>query len=239
MKAAKFFGYIADIIYPRICPVCNNIIPVGYKDLCPDCTGLLTYAQEPYCMRCGKPVDEEKEYCSDCERNKHSYDEGRAVFIYDEYMSKSIYRFKYSGKREFANFYGKVMTERLGEKIRRWDPDAIVPVPVHKSKLRSRGYNQAELIAKQISKRMKIPVKSDIVIRQSATTVQKNLSAKARQNNLKKAFKVIPNSVQLNSILIVDDIYTTGATVDAVARCLKDAGVRKVYFATLCIGRGN
>lgn len=239
MNLAKFLGYMVDIIYPKICPICNNIIPIGAGDVCPACKGLLTYVSEPYCMRCGKPVDEDREYCDDCERRKHAYDMGRAVFVYDEYMSKSIYRFKYNGKREFARFYGNVMAEHLGDGIRRWKPDAIIPVPVHKSKQRSRGYNQAELIARQISKRLNIPVKSDIVIRQNATTVQKNLSAKARQNNLKKAFKVIPNSVQLSSVLIVDDIYTTGATVDALAQCLKDAGVGKVFFATLSIGRGN
>ncbi len=239
MNLNKLLGFIADIIFPPICPVCNKIMPIMAGDICPECEKKLTFVAEPYCMRCGKPVDETQEYCEDCTRRDHAYDEGRAVLIYDEYMSKSIYRFKYNGKREFARFYGRVMTQCLHDKIRQWRVEVVIPVPVHKSKLRQRGYNQAGLIAQQISKRLKIPVKSDIVIRQTATKVQKNLGFTARQNNLKNAFKVIPNSVKYKSVLIVDDIYTTGATVDAMARCLKKAGVEKVYFATLCIGRGN
>lgn len=228
-----------DLIYPKICPLCGNIVPFGRGMVCPGCAGRLTYACQPYCMRCGKPVEEDEQYCRDCTCRKHKYDEGRAALIYDEYMSKSIYRFKYNNKREFAVFYGKVMADVLGDKIRRWNADAIIPVPIHKSKLKKRGYNQAELIARQLSQKFKIPLKNDIVIRQSATTVQKNLGVVARQNNLKKAFKVVEDSVKLYSVLVVDDIYTTGATIDAMAECLKNAGVSKVYFAALCIGRGN
>ena len=231
-------GSVLDLVFPKICPLCGHIVPFGRGMICPDCEGKLTYATEPYCMRCGKPVDEDEEYCRDCLSGRHVYDEGRAALIYDEYMSKSIYRFKYNKKREYALFYGDIMTTVLADKIRRWNVDAVIPVPIHKNRLKKRGYNQAELIAKQLSLKFHIPLRNDIVIRQSATTVQKNLSARARQNNLKKAFKVTSNSVKLYSVLIVDDIYTTGATIDAMAACLKDAGVKKVYFATLCIGRG-
>ncbi len=239
MKYGNILETLTDIVFPKICPICARAVPLGAGSICPECSGKLTFVREPYCMRCSKPVDEDEEYCRDCRERAHIYDEGCAALIYDEYMSKSIYRFKYNGKTEYARFYADVMTDVLGDRIRRWDPDAIIPVPIHKSKLKKRGYNQAQLLAKELSKRLSIPVKSDIVTRQSATKVQKNLSAVARQNNLKKAFKVIPNSVQLSSVLVVDDIYTTGATIDAVARCLKEAGVEKVYFATLCIGRGN
>ena len=140
---------------------------------------------------------------------------------------------------EFAKLYGRIMHDRLKEKIDEWNVDAIVPVPVHKSRLKKRGYNQAALIAKELSKRLKIPVNECLVVRTGATGAQKDLSAAERQNNLKKAFKVTENVVEYDTVLIVDDIYTTGATVDAMARCLKGAGIKKVYFATLCIGRGS
>ena len=227
------------MIYPGICPVCNEIMPPGSDGTCPACRNRLSYVEEPYCMKCGKPVDEDEEYCHDCESIRHFYDEGRAALIYDEYASKSIYRFKYNGKREFAPFYAKVIYDRLGRKIRSWNADAIVPVPIHRSKLKKRGYNQAYLIAKELSKRVGIPVNDALVVRTSATGAQKELGAAARQNNLKKAFKVAQNVVELDTVIVVDDIYTTGATVDAMARCLKDAGVGKVYYVSLCIGRGN
>ena len=230
---------IADIIYPRICPVCGHIVSKRGHDICPECEEKLSFIGNDHCMRCGKPVDEDSEYCSDCEKATHVYDEGRGALLYDTYMSKSIYRFKYAGKQEFSAFYGRVICEHLGSKIKSWNVDAIIPVPVHKSRLKKRGYNQAELIAKQMSRRLGIPVCRDIVTRQKVTLSQKNLSARDRQNNLKKAFKVTGNVVKLDSVLVVDDIYTTGATVDAMARCLKGAGIRKVYFTSLCIGRGS
>lgn len=234
-----FLLMIADMIYPRICPVCGHIVSKRGHDICPQCEEKLSFIGNDHCMKCGKPVEEDEEFCGDCAGASHVYDEGRAALLYDTYMSRSIYRFKYGGKQEFAGFYARAICERLESKIKSWNVDAIVPVPVHKERLKKRGYNQAELIAKQMSKRLGIPVRSDLVTRQKGTLAQKNLSARDRQNNLKKAFKVTGNVVKLDSVLIVDDIYTTGATVDAMAGCLKGAGIRRVYFTSLCIGRGN
>ena len=227
-----------DALYPAICPICDDIIMPRGADICPACEKKLTYVPASFCMRCGKPVDDDMEYCSDCKRGEHVYDEGRAALVYDEYISKSIYRFKYYGKREFAKFYARVIYDRLGRKLSDWNADVIIPVPIHKSRLKKRGYNQAALIAKELSRKLNIPVREDLVCRNRTTTVQKRLSAVERQNNLKKAFNVTQNVVKYDSVLIVDDIYTTGATVDAMARCLKTAGVRKVFFVTLSIGRG-
>ena len=238
MNIKKIPGMLLDAIYPPICPICNEIVPAG-KLICPACERLLSYVEEPICAKCGKPVDDDESLCRDCARGGHVYDEGRAVFIYDEYMSKSMYRFKYNGKQEYARFYGRCMYECLGPFIKSRNIEAIVPVPVHKKRLYERGYNQAYLLAKELSKRLEIPVCDHLVIRKTATKVQKNLSAASRQNNLKKAFIASGNVVKYKSVLIVDDIYTTGSTVDAVSAALKQGGVRKVYFVTLCIGRGS
>ncbi len=239
MRIKDILDILVDAVFPRICPVCNKIVSPAGSDICPDCARKLTFTEPPVCTRCGKPVDDKELLCRDCMKGKHVYDEGCAALIYDEYMSKSIYRFKYNGKREFAHFYGRVMYECLADKIGTWGVDAIVPVPIHRKRLAKRGYNQAALIAKELGKRLRIPVNERIIVRSGATGAQKRLSARERQNNLKKAFKVTQNVVKLDSVLIVDDIYTTGATVDAMARVLKNAGVKRVYFATLCIGRGS
>ena len=230
---------VLDAVFPRICPVCNEIVSVRRSDICPECARKLSPVEEPVCRKCGKPLDEEDTLCRDCKSGRHIYDMGCAALIYDEYMSKSIYRFKYNGKKEFARFYGRIIEKKCADRIRSWNVEAIVPVPVHKSRLRKRGYNQAQLIARELSGRLKIPVDARLVKRCAATGAQKNLSAKERQNNLKKAFKVTRNVVKLDSVLIVDDIYTTGATVDAMAAVLKNAGVRRVYYVSLCIGRGS
>ncbi len=230
---------LIDFIFPPICPICNEIVSGSNAGICPACERKLPYIGSSYCMKCGKPVDEDEEYCSDCLMCTHEYDEGRAALIYDELTSKSIYRFKYNHKKEYAKVYGRIMGDRLGPKIRSWGVDAMIPVPIHRSKLRKRGYNQAELMADELSGILDIPVCTTLVVRNTATAVQKELSAEARQNNLKKAFKVTRNDVEYRSVLIVDDIYTTGATVDAVARCLKGVGIQKVFFVSLCIGRGT
>ena len=113
-----------------------------------------------------------------------------------------------------------------------------MPVPVHPSRKRKRGYNQAELLAGVISRRTGIPVRQDLIVRQKKTVPQKELDEKQRQNNLKKAFKIIKNDVKLDTIVIIDDIYTTGSTINAMATMLHIAGISRIYYAALAIGNG-
>lgn len=188
-------------------------------------------------MKCGKPVyDDAKEYCNQCINNNRPFDEGRSVFIYDDVMRKSIYSFKYNGRQEYAKYYAKEIYDRLLDKIDAWQPDALIPIPLHKSKLKKRGYNQAFLIAKELSYLTKIPVYENYLIREKKTTVQKNLNAEERANNLKNAFKIGENKVKLSSAILIDDIYTTGATIMAATDVLKASSVEKIYFITLSTG---
>jgi len=121
--------------------------------------------------------------------------------------------------------------------------EGLVPVPIHKSKYRERGYNQAEVLAKGIGRELNIPVLSDLLIRNKKTLPQKQLSDKERLNNLREAFEY--NSTyaeklrrQPDRLMLVDDIYTTGSTIEACTNVLKQNGVSYVYFITLCIGKG-
>ena len=117
-------------------------------------------------------------------------------------------------------------------------PDALVPVPIHFSRKRKRGYNQAELIARELSKHSGIPMNTQLIRRQGRTRPLKGLSYVERQNNLKRAFKIYKNDVKLNTIVIIDDIYTTGSTIDTITRVLHEAGIAKIYYMALTIGRG-
>lgn len=235
----KIWEFMVDALYPPRCPICNDITDDKANSVCTSCVGVIPYVGKIHCMMCGKPMcDAAAQYCNDCLTKPHYYDEGRAALVYDEYMSRSIYRFKYNSKVEYARFFGRVIYDCLGRKIKSWNADALIPVPIHKSKMKSRGYNQAFLIAEELSKHVKIPVLNDYLFRKNQTKVQKNLTASERENNLKKAFIVRKNSVKLKSVIIVDDIYTTGSTIDAIAKILKESGAEKVYFVTLCIGRG-
>ena len=233
-----FPGTLTDLLYPRRCPVCDRAVAPFGSLVCEACKGKLIYIKAPYCMKCGKELeDEETEYCGDCMRHRHLFDSGRAVFAYKS-MSDSIYRFKYKGRQEYAAYYAECIAGRLEEWIMRRKPDALVPVPIHASKRHIRGYNQAELLAKELGRLLHIPVESNLIKRMQKTSPMKDLSVSERQNNLKRAFKICRNDVKLNTIIIIDDIYTTGSTIDAMSYELHRAGVRYIYFVTLAIGKG-
>ena len=150
----------------------------------------------------------------------------------------SIYRFKYYNKQEYAGIYAKQMADRCGRMIRMWSPDVIIPVPIHISKYKERGFNQAGLIAQALGRAMQIPVDEEYLVRIVKTQPMKELSNRERIKNLQNAFQVRGKVVRYRKVLIVDDIYTTGATFDACAAVLKDAGVSQVYGISLCVGDG-
>ena len=112
-------------------------------------------------------------------------------------------------------------------------------MPIHKNRLRQRGYNQAYLIAKYVGYKLGIPIVKDALVRTTDTTPQKELNDEERKNNLKNAFQTTENIVKYKRILLVDDIYTTGSTADAVTECLYKAGATDVYFMSICIGKGQ
>ena len=189
-------------------------------------------------MKCSKPLmDKEREYCRDCESHPHYYVQGRALYEYES-VARGIYRFKYKGKKSCGEVFGREMAMHLGDYIQRIGADALVPVPVHPSRERLRGYNQAKVLADTIGSELNIPVRSDLIRRTRKTKALKTLNPKERLNNLKNAFILDGNGVKLNTIIIVDDIYTTGSTIDAMAKVFLESGVKKVYFVVLAIGEG-
>ena len=233
-----FQGILLDILYPRRCPVCDKAVKPFGSLICETCEEKFEYIKAPYCMKCGKELEEEEaEYCGDCLRHRHLFDSGRAVFRYKN-MSDSIYRFKYQGRQEYAAYYAECMARRLGKWMIRCKPDALVPVPIHNSKKYARGYNQAEVLARELGRLINVPVETKLIKRVHKTAPMKDLSVLERQNNLKRAFKICCNDVKLSTIIIIDDIYTTGSTIDAMCYELRKAGVRHIYFAALAIGKG-
>lgn len=112
-----------------------------------------------------------------------------------------------------------------------------MPVPIHPSRKRKRGYNQAQLIAQELSRLTGIPVNTKLIARVKRTLPQKELNERQRQNNLKRAFKIFQNDVKLNTIVIIDDIYTTGSTIDAMTEVLNRAGIHRVYCMVMAAGR--
>lgn len=227
---------IISLLFPARCPVCDGIAPFGER-ICPECLPGLKLLIPPWCMRCGKKVEEGREYCGDCMVRGHDFIRGRALYEYGS-AADAIYRLKYGGRQEYADFFGEEIVRYLGEFIRETKAEALIPVPLHPKRFRKRGYNQAQLLAEAAGYCAGLPVYSHIVRRIHNTTPLKQLNPQERQNNLKKAFIIARNDVKLDTIIIIDDIYTTGSTIDEVARLLREHGVRRVYFITLACGAG-
>ena len=160
------------------------------------------------------------------------------MWVHKEPVSNSIYQFKYHNQRAFAKEYAKVLVGQFEKEIRRWNPDVLIPVPLHKKRKKKRGYNQAELLAAEIGRLMNLPVETNLVVRTKNTKPQKNQGHRGRKQNLKQAFGLKYRFRKGCTIVVVDDIYTTGNTIDAVSFLLKKAGAEKVYFLTISIGQG-
>lgn len=195
--------------------------------------------REPVCIRCGKTVTQSgMAICSDCGKRAHYFVQNRSLFEYSDLMKKMMYGLKYHHNRDTGVFLGKELAEAYGGYLRMLKVDGIVPVPITGRRLRERGYNQAAVIAGELGRQCGIPVYPEYLKRSRSTRPQKELNDSGRKNNVKSAFHIGKNEVQLNQILLVDDIYTTGATLDEAARCLRMAGAEAVYGLTACIGRG-
>ena len=209
---------LVDLIFPPRCPLCDEPVKPGGTGICRGCR------------------EEWKPGVHFISGEGHFFTEGAFLCRYEEAAS-AIYRFKYGGRREYAETLGREMAREMKELLEDWQPDGLVPVPLHPRRRRKRGYNQAQLLADALGKALGLPVYGDLVERCRDTVPQKELNAQERQNNLKKAFKIRGNDVKLSTIVIVDDIYTTGGTVDEIAKTLLEAGVKKVYAVTLASGQ--
>lgn len=231
---------LLKLFYPPRCPICERVLGPGEGRVCPECARRLPYIREPLCKRCGKPLRiREQEYCLDCQRQTHEFVCGRAVFLYEKALRRSVQRMKFQNHREYLDFYAEELTMRGAGYLRSWKPETILPVPVNRRKRRERGFDQSVLLARKVSRLTGIPVEERALVRSRYTLPQKELDARERRQNLKGAFTLRDASGLREPILLVDDIYTTGATMDAVCRELKRNGFTRIYFLVLCAGKGK
>lgn len=232
---------VLDILFPRKCPICQKV-NADDGGICSECREKMTVVMEPTCKRCGKPLShEENEYCMDCAGKKSVLTQGTALWLYDDVTRKAMADFKYDGCTEDGVLYAKEFVRHRGELLRSWKLDCIIPVPLYWKKQWFRGFNQAEHLAGEIGRFLKLPVLEEGILRQYYTKPQKGLSSKQRMENLKNSMVLneayIETLQECSRVLLVDDIYTTGATLEACGLVLKDIGVKQIYFSCLCIGK--
>lgn len=241
MPAAKRLGKdILDLLYPPRCPICERILLRREGLVCLECRKNLPYIEEPLCKKCGKPLyNPEQEYCLDCEEQSHEFTCGRSIFLYEKKFRRSVQRMKFGNHREYLNFYAEEMAREGAKYLQRWKPKTILPVPVNRRKKRERGFDQSVLLARKLSALTGIPVEEGVLMRNRYTLPQKELNARERKRNLKGAFTVKEKDRLREPVLLVDDIYTTGATIDSICRELKKNGIYRIYFLVLCTGKGK
>lgn len=233
----KFPESLWELLYPTRCPVCDAVLPFHREYCCSSCMSVLPWTGDTVCMKCGKPIaDERQEYCGECRKYAHSFDRGVAAFIYTGSMRRAMYQFKAENRRDYGAFFGEAVASVLQPYLQNWNIQAILPVPMHASKRKKRGYNQTEILAQKISGLTGIPVNKKLVRCVRKTDEQKTLGRRERMQNLKNSFQAAGDCSEWSNVLVVDDVYTTGSTIDEISKVLKRSGVKRVYFAVVCIG---
>ena len=238
---------LLDLLYPPRCPVCDDLRPPGEPVCHPSCRKKLTPVGDVTCVRCGKPVpDVSVELCFDCAaREESAFSRGVAAYVYEDEIRESMMRFKFLGREEYGVWYAEELFRMHSREFADFGAEAVVPVPIHAKKLRTRGYNQAEVIAAELAERLSLPLYARFLRRNRYTPPQKALNNHERIRNLCRALEPGPQAKRLlakqktpRRILLVDDIYTTGSTLEACSLVLKTAGVEHIMVATVCIGSG-
>ena len=228
----------ADLLFPRRCPVCGGVAMPKGRLICPACLKQLSFVSSPACMKCGKEIgSREQEYCADCIRRKKSFTRGFALLNYDSRAAASMAAVKYHNKREYLDFYARAAALRFKKQFRQAGIQGIVPVPVHASRLKTRGFNQAAVLAEKLSAELGIPWE-ELLIRVKKTDPQKSLGSAERLKNLRGAFEAEQEAGKWERVLLVDDIYTTGSTAEICSRALLKTGVKQVFVFAVCIGHG-
>lgn len=233
-RAAKAFD---ETLYPMncTCDVCGEelVADTRYR-LCADCIEKLPFVKGHICLSCGVPLSDESDYCNRCQYEKGAFTKNRSPLIYDGETKKMIYTLKFGGKKYLAETLGALMADKYLDCD--MQSDIIVFVPMTEAEEKNRGFNQSELLANEVGKRLNIPVLPALV-KIKDTKAQKELHGKDRAQNLDGAFACIFEQVKNRRILLVDDIFTTGATANECAKVLLKAKAREVNVLTAAVAK--
>ena len=229
------------LVYPEICQLCHACRAEPRDGLvCPQCQSHVRFIRPPFCQRCGLPFDGELTtpfQCANCHELELHFSSARSAVVAKTVVLEAIHRYKYSRALWFERFLAGLLLSEAVPLLPREDWDFIVPVPLHPLKLREREFNQAERLAAHLSRAANIPLDGKSLRRITPTATQTLLTRAQRAANMKNAFAV-PPGMRLTGkrILLVDDVFTTGATTSACARALRRAGAANVCVWTVARG---
>lgn len=232
---------ILDLVYPQSCSICRKPLGRGEKDVCEGCWKTLAILPAPFCPYCKSFLEDEKTvfehrcvYLSKPEDRKIFT--ARSLGTFDDYYQKLIHRFKYDKKIPL----GKRLAQSLGQIVAQDEDfascDLVIPVPLHRARHRERGFNQSEVLAEGVSQAINLPLVKDILKRKKNTKDQTYLNAQQRTENVRDAFMVIqPERINERDVILVDDVITTGATLNECTRMLQKAGAKRIFAVTLAV----
>jgi ComF family protein len=233
----EFRSALFQFFLPPQCPCCEKFLEEGQQGFCSNCLSQIRCIEPPFCSICGIPFisrEAETHPCGACVTYRRYFTMARAWGAYEGSLQEAIHRWKYEGKTYLTPFFAEWMAEGLN---RYWEPnslDLLIPVPLHPQRLRERGFNQALLLVKELSRRTGIPYHKTILQKQKPTIPQVNLSNVEREKGVKGTFHVIEKkALRGESVLLVDDVYTTGATVNECSKMLLRGGAERVDVLTL------
>lgn len=238
MNAAPFRRAILDFFLPPKCPFCgrrpDSPEPEGP---CSACLSRLKFLRSPRCPCCGvafpSPSDSDH-LCAECLTEERPFRRARAVCAYEGLIIEVLSKLKYGGLTRLAKPLGKLLADYQDPEFSLSESDLVVPVPLHPARLRERGFNQSVLLARQVSRRCSIPINFTALHRTRQTQPQTQLSGAERRKNVRGAFEVRKTKeVEGKRILLIDDVFTTGATSQECASALREAGASEVHVLTL------
>ena len=258
MKVQEIVDYVVNLIFPKRCPVCGEILESDYnlntKHVHDSCLNILKNSSivEPTCLKCGCELSslESKlsKYCTRCLRDKPGidnfyYEKGYGLLNYTKEIKESIKNLKYHFRKEYIDFYGMLLAKKFHKEFKEIGIDYFIPVPMFKQKEKIRGYNQASLLAKAFAKYLKrdyginVLTCENFIFRGRKTSKLSSKNDEERWLEISGAFYGRDESKKLvgKNVCIIDDIYTTGATIIHISKILKSLGAANVYFATIAI----
>ncbi len=233
---------IINLFYPASCEVCGKKSDLSDEYLCKECVEKIRKRTPPFCIKCGRQLKTSpqiQETCSDCRKDNLYFDKAISVFHYDDILKKLVHDFKYkkiaSLVKEFSAFIVDFMDEHNIAK----ESDLVLSIPMHPSRLFKREINPSHILAKNIAKKLKLQYSENLLKKTKNTPPQSKLNRLERLENIKHSFSLKDDGkLDLNgkNILLVDDLFTTGSTVNECSKILKEARSNRVEVITLARG---
>ena len=235
---AKAKALLLYVLFPNTCYACRRDLDLEQKEaLCDGCLKQIKTVGNLYCLRCGKPLPDGGAHCYQCRGSKARQFKCkiiRSAVLFGPQVRSLVHAFKYADQSYLADFLAGIMHTHFSDYADLAEAELIIPVPLHLKKAKTRGYNQAELLALALGKKLELAVSCQSLKRVRNTTSQTKLGREGRLKNMSGAFECVePQQIKGKVILLIDDVATTGATLECCAEALKKAGAKKVMAYTL------